>query len=79
MNPLTRARKKYGLSGYAVAKAAGIDRSYYRKIEIGDYTPSAAVAVKIADALESLSGSKPVTASEVVFMNHKRRKSKKAA
>jgi transcriptional regulator with XRE-family HTH domain len=80
MNPLVKARKRYKLSGYSVAKAAGIDRSYYRKIEIGEYVPSVAVAVKIADALEKMTGSNSVTASEVVFMNHKlRAKSKKVA
>lgn len=82
MNLLIRARNRHKLSGYLVAKTAGIDRSYYRKIELGKYVPSASMAVKIADAFEKLSGTKAVTASEVVFMNYKLRaksKSLKAA
>lgn len=82
MNLLVRARRKFKLSGYQVAKAAKIDRSYYRKIEIGTYTPSPEFATKIAEAINELAGTQVVTASEIVFMKLKSRaksKSLKAA
>jgi DNA-binding XRE family transcriptional regulator len=45
---------------------------------LGKYVPSADVAIKIAAAFEKLSGTKAVTPSQVVFMNHKIREKEKA-
>lgn len=50
MTLLIERRKKLGLSQQEVADAAGIDRSYYTKIENG-LTPSVKVAKAISEIL----------------------------
>jgi transcriptional regulator with XRE-family HTH domain len=79
MQKLVRARRRAKLSGYAVAKEAKIDRSYYRYIELGKYVPSPDVATRIAEAINKLSGSDVITASEIVFGNYQRRVKAKAS
>jgi transcriptional regulator with XRE-family HTH domain len=73
MQKLVQARQKAKLSGYAVAKEAKIDRSYYRYIELGKYVPSPDVATRISEAINRLSGKNLITPSEIVFGNYQRR------
>lgn len=78
MHKLAKVRRRAKLSGYAVAKEAKIDRSYYRYIELGKYVPSPDVATRIAAAINKLSGSEVITPSEIVFGNYQRRAKAKA-
>lgn len=50
---LNRARKNLKLTQEAVAKKAGIQRSYYGLIENGFRNPTLKIATKIATALET--------------------------
>lgn len=49
---LREARLKKGLTQKAVAKLAGIDRTYYVHLERGDSRPSLPVALRVAKVLE---------------------------
>jgi DNA-binding XRE family transcriptional regulator len=58
---LIETRAKYELSRYAVAKAAGMDRNNYKRLELGEYKPSEGVALNIVDAFTQLVGTKVIT------------------
>jgi transcriptional regulator with XRE-family HTH domain len=48
---IIRLRKAQGLSVYALAKRAGVSRSYLGAIEAGTYDPTISKLVKIASGL----------------------------
>ena len=73
MNILEETRVKYKLSGAEVARAAGMDKSYYLNIEKGKYNPSAEMAIRISAAFTVLIGSELVSREDVVFLNTKQK------
>ena len=49
---LVELRKSKGLTQEVTAKKAHIARSYYTRIELGDYRPPVGTAMRIAEALD---------------------------
>jgi DNA-binding XRE family transcriptional regulator len=68
VNLLKTTREKYKFSFGVIAAVAGIDRSNYRKIELGIYSTSVETATKIANAFTKLTGTKVITREDVIFL-----------
>lgn len=51
--PILKRRKEREVSGYALAKAVGTTPSHIARIERGECVPSVALALRIADVLQS--------------------------
>lgn len=60
--PLKVFRQSRGLIIAHVAKAIGIDPSYYRRVEIGEIRPSAEVAIRISEHFDGA-----VTRDQIIF------------
>lgn len=62
-----------GVAQDAFALAAGVDRSYYGKLERGERQPSLGLLLRIATALD-ISGAELVALVESRVAGHRRRK-----
>jgi XRE family transcriptional regulator, regulator of sulfur utilization len=67
---LRKLREERGISQEAAALSAGIDRSYFGKLERGNKSPTVATLWRIADAFETLP-SELLARAEAITVEHR--------